>query len=126
MIHTAAAWTSFHGLLRPDRLEESCYAHQERACTVPAIETMSVYRTQSLDTSVEAERILIDRYRRMTPAEKLDIARALTKAAHELALAGARLRHPGATDDELRLHVAACRLSPEIMAAAFGWSPDRR
>jgi hypothetical protein len=87
---------------------------------------MSGYRTQAPDTSIEAEAFLIEVYRRMTPAEKIDIVRALTQVANELALAGARLRHPAANDEELRLRVAACRLSPEIMAAAFGWPPDQR
>lgn len=82
------------------------------------------YRTQAADTSIEAERILLERYRAMTPAEKIAIARALTRTVHELALAGARLRHPEATDDELRLHVAATRLPRDVMAAAFGWHAD--
>lgn len=84
------------------------------------------YRTQAADTSVEAERILIERYRAMTPAEKVAIARALTQAANELALAGARLRYPDANDDELRLRVAATRLPRDVMVAAFGWPPDQR
>ena len=86
---------------------------------------MSGYRTQSADTSVEVEKVLLERYRRMSPAEKLDLVRSLTNAANELALAGARLRHPGSSDSELRLRVAARRLPADVMAAAFGWSPGR-
>ena len=84
---------------------------------------MSGYRTQAPDTSIEAERVLIQRYRNMSPAEKLAIVSALTQAAEDLALAGVRLRHPDAPHDELRLRVAARRLSPESMTAAFGWPP---
>ena len=87
---------------------------------------MSGYRTQAPDTSIEAEAFLIDRYRRMTPAEKVDIVRALTRAANDLALAGARLRFPTASDEELRLQVATARLGPALTAAAFGAKPDRR
>jgi len=32
---------------------------------------MSRYRTQSPDTRVEAERVLVERYREMSPADKL-------------------------------------------------------
>lgn len=87
---------------------------------------MSGYRTQAPDTSIEAEAFLIERYRRMTPAEKIDIVRALTRAANDLALAGARLRFPTDSDDELRRRVATGRLGPDVAAAAFGWPSDRR
>jgi hypothetical protein len=84
------------------------------------------YRTQASDTTLEAERVLIERYRAMSPADKLSIVRALCRATDELALVGARLRHPGASARELRLHAASTRLPAEAMRAAFGWSPGDR
>ncbi len=89
---------------------------------------MSGYRTQARDTALEAERVLIERYRVMSPAEKLALAFSLTSLAGDLALAGARLRHPEASEQELRLRIASARLPLETMRAAYGWplEPDER
>ena len=80
-------------------------------------------RTQSEDTSFEAERVLFDHYRSLTPGERLAVVGDLCQAAEKLALAGARLRHPGASETELRHWAALARLGPELMRDAFGWSP---
>ena len=64
------------------------------------------YRTQSADTSVEAERALFERLRRLKPREKADLLRALNRSARELALAGLRSRHPEADEAELRMRLA--------------------
>ncbi len=64
------------------------------------------YRTQSADTSVDAERILFERMRQLEPWQKADLLRALNRSARELALAGLRSRHPGADEAELRLLLA--------------------
>jgi hypothetical protein len=82
---------------------------------------MSGYMTQSSDTSLEAERWLIERYRAMTPAQKIHMFRELSRASQELALAGIRERHPDAGDDELRMRVASTRLPASIMSTVFGW-----
>jgi hypothetical protein len=68
----------------------------------------------------------MERYRAMTAAEKVSIVRALSRSAERLALIGARLRHPAASDRDLRLHAAATRLPAAVMRAAFGWPPDDR
>lgn len=81
------------------------------------------FRTQSRDTSFEAERLLFEHYRGLTPGEKLAVVGELCRAAEELALAGARLTHPAASEAELRLRAAMARLGPDVMRAAFGWSP---
>jgi len=83
---------------------------------------MSRYRTQSADTSFDAERILVRGYRAMSPADKMRIFRQLSRATQELALAGLRRRHPQASPRELQLRLAATRLDADTLRAAFGWS----
>ena len=72
------------------------------------------------DTSPEAMEVLIDLYRRMTPAEKLQRVRDLTLAANQLALAGLRTRHPGESEQELFLRLARIRLGDDLFAKAYG------
>ena len=72
------------------------------------------------DTSPEAMEVLIDLYRRMTPAEKLQRVRDLTLAANQLALVGLRARHPGESEQELLLRLARIRLGDDLVAKAYG------
>ncbi|WP_428263644.1 hypothetical protein [Haliangium sp.] len=83
------------------------------------------YKTQSPDTSEEAERLLFERYRTMEPWEKAQLAAELSRAVDQLALAGLRLRHPDADERELRMRLAATRIDRETMIQAFGWDPDQ-
>lgn len=78
----------------------------------------------SRDTSREAAQVLIEGYRRMSPAQKLAQAMALSRATHELALAGTRQRHPTASEREIQLRVAALSIDRETMIRAFGWDPE--
>lgn len=80
----------------------------------------SGYRTQSADTSTEAERLLIERYRSMSAADKIRLVRELCRSSQELALAGARKRHPEADEAELRMRVASMRLPAWAMKVLFG------
>lgn len=82
------------------------------------------YRTQSPDTSREAEELLFAAYRRMTPAEKWSRVGDLNRAAREFALGGLRREYPEATERELRLRLAARYLDRGTMIAAFGWDPE--
>ena len=75
---------------------------------------------RSADTSRLVDRMQLDRLRRMTPTEKASALTALTKAVQDLAMAGLRERHPGATDDELRLRLAERILGPELVARVYG------
>jgi hypothetical protein len=54
------------------------------------------YRTQSQDTSREIERMLVDRWRAMTPEEKLAEIDDTCRGDDQLALMGIRLRQPDA------------------------------
>jgi hypothetical protein len=65
--------------------------------------------------------MLIEDYRPMSPARKLERVRALTRAVQQLALLDIRRRHPGADDREQALRLASRRIEPELMRRAFGW-----
>lgn len=86
---------------------------------------MTRYRTQSPDTSPEIERILIEAWRGMTPAEKILRLRDLTLAARQLALVGIRSRHPHADGRELELRLASLHLSRDVMVRLFSWDPEQ-
>jgi hypothetical protein len=80
----------------------------------------SGYRTQSSDTSVEAELVQFACYRSLSPAEKLEIIEQIARDARALSLAGLRVRHPQATPEELELREAGLRLGPELARAIHG------
>ena len=73
------------------------------------------------DTHPKIEALLIEGYRRMSPAQKLERVRALTRAVQELALLDVRRRHPDADEREQVLRVASRWIDPELMVRAFGW-----
>jgi hypothetical protein len=73
------------------------------------------------DTHPKIEALLIDGYRKMSPAEKLECVCALTQAVQELALLDVRRRHPSAGSHEQALRVASRWIEPELMLRAFGW-----
>jgi hypothetical protein len=73
------------------------------------------------DTHPKIQALLIEGYRKMSPAQKMERVRALTRAVQELALADVRRRHPGADAHEQALRVASRWLEPELMVRAFGW-----
>lgn len=83
------------------------------------------YRPQSRDTSVAADRFLIEAYRRMPPWEKASRVSGLTAGSLELARVGIRLRRPDAEDREIELRLASLRLDREIVMKLFGWDPER-
>jgi hypothetical protein len=73
------------------------------------------------DTDPTVEAILIEGYRRMSPSQKLDRVRALTRAVQELALADIRRRHPDADAREQALRLASRWIERDLMVRAFGW-----
>ena len=73
------------------------------------------------DTHPKIEILLIEGYRRMSPTQKLERVRALTRAVQELALMDVRRRHPGADAREQALRVASRWIEPDLMVRAFGW-----
>jgi hypothetical protein len=85
---------------------------------------VTTYRTQAADTSPEAERVQIEIWRRMTPAEKFAVFAALQRDVELLAEAGIRRRHPEATDREVFLRRIALDRDRATMIRVFGWDPE--
>jgi hypothetical protein len=78
-------------------------------------------RTGPNDTDPRIEAMLIEGYRRMSPSQKLERVRALTRAVQELALMDIRRRHPEADEREQMLRLASRWIEPALMVRAFGW-----
>jgi len=68
------------------------------------------------DTSPEMRRALLDRVRAMTPAERLARMVALNRSVEAMARTRIRMRHPEATEREVRLLLARAWLDPETLA----------
>ena len=81
-------------------------------------------KTLSPDTSPEVEQIMIEGYRKMSAARKLQTMQDLINAADLLALADIRRKHPKADQREMMLRLASRRIEPELMRKAFGWDPE--
>jgi hypothetical protein len=73
------------------------------------------------DTHPKIEAFLIEGYRKMSPTQKLERVRALTRAVQELALLDVRRRHPNADAREQALRVASRWIERDLMVRAFGW-----
>jgi hypothetical protein len=77
------------------------------------------------DTPPEVEEILLEGYRRMTPAEKLARVMDLNRAAQEMALARIRATYgPDLSEREERLRLAALWIDRDTMIRAFDWDPE--
>jgi hypothetical protein len=86
---------------------------------------MAAMCTQSVDTPPEVEARLIERYRELGPAGRLEAALSLNAALDEVALAGIRARHGDGDPRAERLRLFSLRLDRDQMRNAFGWDPER-
>ena len=73
----------------------------------------------SADTPLEVERMQIERWRTMTPAEKAATVTGLTQAAFDLGRAGVRHRYPAASPREVFLRLAIVTLGEELALKAY-------
>lgn len=73
----------------------------------------------SSDTSIAAERIQVERWRQMSPLEKVRLVTEISRAALQLSLAGIRLRHPHASDRECALRLAVLTLGQPLASRAY-------
>ena len=73
----------------------------------------------SRDSSPDVERMQIDLWRRMSALDKARAVDGLSRATQELALAGIRLRHPHASEQECRLRLAVLKLGPQLAARVY-------
>lgn len=77
------------------------------------------------DTPPAIRQRLIEGYRRMSPAEKMERVAALNRAAVQLATARIREQYgPDLSPRELRLRLGSLWLSRETMIEVFGWDPE--
>jgi len=77
-------------------------------------------RTQSADTSPEAEQVLIELLRRAPAWRRLQLADRMSATVRELCLAGVRSRHPLAGEAEVRRRFADIHLGPQLAAKVYG------
>jgi hypothetical protein len=82
-----------------------------------------VMRTQSSDTSLEAERVMIELLRRAPAWRRLQLADRMSATVRQLSMAGLRTRYPKASEAELRRRFADLHLGPELAAKVYGSPP---
>jgi hypothetical protein len=82
-------------------------------------------RPISSDTDPEAERVLIEAYRRMPASQKLQRVRELNHLVQSLALADIRRRYPTASPRECQMRLASRWLDADLMRKVFDWDPDQ-
>lgn len=80
--------------------------------------------SRPLDTSAEAAEIQWKLLREMTPAQRGERMTALTLMVQELAFTGMRMRHPGASDDEIWLRLAVDRLGADVVRKVYGFEAE--
>jgi hypothetical protein len=78
------------------------------------------------DTDKKVQALLIEGYKRMSEAERLQKVFELNCLLVKLMEAEVRHRHPNADEREIRLRVASRWLPSELMQKAFGWNPKER
>jgi hypothetical protein len=79
-----------------------------------------------LDTSPEAQVVLIRLMREPPPQRKLELAAEMFETVKLLALSGLRTRYPDAGEEELRRRLADILLGEELARKAYGprWWED--
>jgi hypothetical protein len=82
-------------------------------------------RRGAVDTSPAAERVLIEGYRRMSPAEKLARVVSLNDAVEQFGRARILSQYGDIPEREIRLRLAALRLGRDVMVRVFDWDPER-
>ncbi|MBI1899596.1 MAG: hypothetical protein HYS13_00600 [Planctomycetia bacterium] len=71
------------------------------------------------DTTLEAARVQLEIFRRMTPEERSRLASELTAAVRRLAAEGVRARHPEYTADQVRLAEIRLWLGDELFHEVY-------
>jgi hypothetical protein len=77
-------------------------------------------RTQSPDTSPEAEKVMVDLLRRASSARKWQMVEDCNRAAKDAALARLRATYPTDSERQLRRRLASLWLGDELASKAFG------
>lgn len=82
-------------------------------------------KTQSPDTSPEAERMLIELVRRAPMWQRAAQLAGLIEMRRLLIMADLRRRYPQAGEEELRKRLAARLLPREDVMRLFNWDPEQ-
>lgn len=77
-------------------------------------------RSGRSDTSPEALRVQYDLYRRMSLGRRLELVFDMYDTGQQLAMAGLRMRHPGASEEELKRLWARQHLGQELFERVYG------
>lgn len=83
-----------------------------------------LHPTESMDTDPRAMAVWLDLQRTMSAGSKLDAVLNASQTVLQMYEMGARRLHPGASDDEIRVHVAARHLTRDLVTRAYGWCPE--
>jgi hypothetical protein len=79
----------------------------------------------SADTPPDVEKMVLERYRQMTPFERLMQVFELNRMAQQVAAMRLEAQYgPNLSERELRLRLAALWLDRDTMIEAFGWDPE--
>ena len=89
------------------------------------MQTEEEKRVPLSDTSEDARRVMIEGYRRMSPAEKIHQVNELTKIVEQMALARIRRQHGDISEREQKLRLASLWLDRETMIKVFDWDPEK-
>ena len=76
------------------------------------------------DTDPAAMEVWLDLLRKMPAGEKLGAVFGASDLLLSFFEMGVRRMYPSASDDEVRMRVAARHLPRELVLAAYGWDPE--
>ena len=93
-----------------------------KSCVSPVLISgyVDAVTTQSVDTSPESEKILIELLRRTPIWRRMQLADQMSAAARQMSMAGLRLRYPTASEQELRRRFADLHLGPDLAEQVYG------
>ena len=72
-----------------------------------------------LDTSLDAYRVQLEIFRKMSPEERLQRGSELSRFCRGLLADGVKHRHPNYTEDEVRLAVIRIELGNELFVKVY-------
>ena len=78
------------------------------------------------DTTLEAQQVQLEIFRRMDPEKRLQCAIALSQTCRELLKEGVRRRHPEYDERQISLAVARLMLPEKLFFAAYPEGRDIR
>jgi hypothetical protein len=71
------------------------------------------------DTTLEAARVQIEIFRRMSPGKRLELACQMSNTLRKVVASGVRGRHPDYTEDQVRLAVIRLTLGDKLFREVY-------